>query len=281
MYKTASRWLSSTVGGNFYERLGVSQSATSADIKKAFFTLSKKYHPDVTGSNDAATKKFVALKEAYDTLKDDVKRRDYDSMLGGGYGYNRGNPFSHQQYGGPFPGGNPGQWQRWSNVRRDPSNGRQYTEEDFERIWREFQRKTQDPRHWQYDQTFREQRQRTWDEFSRKRDEAWRQRAEEYAKRYPSDNMYVKAFNVNWSKINKFLLVYTGVFFFVALIQTWMASDERQYRKPHKNAYNDSNMVPPPSAPLRQYVDGPPPPAPPPGHTADRPFGYPDNAPRG
>ena len=62
---------------DFYGELGVSRDASQADIKKAYFQMAKKYHPDVNKSPEAQ-EKFAKLSTAYETLSDENKRRIYD-----------------------------------------------------------------------------------------------------------------------------------------------------------------------------------------------------------
>lgn len=60
-----------------YEVLGVKSDATQSEIKKAFFQLAKKYHPDVNKEKDAQAR-YVKINEAYMTLSDENKRAIYD-----------------------------------------------------------------------------------------------------------------------------------------------------------------------------------------------------------
>ena len=62
---------------NYYDILGVKRDATDDDIKKAFRKLAAKYHPDAGG--DEA--KFKEVSEAYTTLSDKQKRKEYDQLL--------------------------------------------------------------------------------------------------------------------------------------------------------------------------------------------------------
>ena len=64
-------------GKNYYDVLGVKRDATQDDIKKAFRKLAAKYHPDAGGDE----KKFAEVSEAYTTLSDEKKRKEYDQML--------------------------------------------------------------------------------------------------------------------------------------------------------------------------------------------------------
>lgn len=62
---------------NFYDVLGVSRDASQDEIKKSFRKLAQKYHPDAGGDEN----KFKEISEAYETLSDPAKRKEYDQVL--------------------------------------------------------------------------------------------------------------------------------------------------------------------------------------------------------
>ncbi|KAL4272989.1 hypothetical protein GQ457_13G009620 [Hibiscus cannabinus] len=65
---------------DYYEILGVSKNSTRDEIKKAYHALAKKYHPDANKNNPSAKRKFQEITDAYETLQDSEKRREYDRM---------------------------------------------------------------------------------------------------------------------------------------------------------------------------------------------------------
>lgn len=65
---------------SFYNILGVPETASKDEIKKAYRSLSLKSHPDRNPNNPEAVSKFQKINEAYETLGDDQKREEYDMM---------------------------------------------------------------------------------------------------------------------------------------------------------------------------------------------------------
>ena len=116
---------------DFYDILGVSSKANENEIKKAYRSLSLKYHPD-RNQEPGSTQKFQEISDAYETLSDNSKRKAYDMQKQFG-GLDGNNPFGPFGPGGfPFPGGaafhmHPG--------GMPPGHGADHIEEIFEQFF--------------------------------------------------------------------------------------------------------------------------------------------------
>lgn len=67
------------MGKDYYETLGVSKDASPEEVKKAYRSLAKKYHPDVSKEpKEVAEAKFKEISEAYEVLSDPQKKETYD-----------------------------------------------------------------------------------------------------------------------------------------------------------------------------------------------------------
>jgi molecular chaperone DnaJ len=65
---------------DYYQLLGVPETASLDEIKKAFRRLAKQYHPDRNPDNPQAAERFKEINEAHDVLSDTTKRQHYDQL---------------------------------------------------------------------------------------------------------------------------------------------------------------------------------------------------------
>jgi molecular chaperone DnaJ len=111
---------------DYYEILGISNTASDADIKKAFRRLAMKYHPDRNPDDEEAEHRFKEAKEAFDVLSSAEKRAAYDqfghagvdqSVGGGGFGGSGfGDAFS-DIFGDIFGGGGRSRVRRGADLQ--------------------------------------------------------------------------------------------------------------------------------------------------------------------
>lgn len=87
-----------------YKALGVNKNASAAEIKKAYYGLAKKYHPD-TNKDATAKDRFADVQSAYEILSDPKKKEQFDQFGAAGFdpsGAPGGDPFGGA--GNPFAG---------------------------------------------------------------------------------------------------------------------------------------------------------------------------------
>ena len=95
------------VDKDYYADLGVTSSASDADIKKAYRKLARENHPDSHPGDAIREEKFKKVAEAYDVVGDPTRRKEYDEFkemlrVGGGF---RGGGQSFQDFSDIFGGG--------------------------------------------------------------------------------------------------------------------------------------------------------------------------------
>lgn len=137
------RWIAVGGGGglagkrDYYEVLGVSRGAAEADLKKAYRTLARKYHPDANPGDASAAERFKEISEAYAVLSDPQKRAQYDQFghagvgaaaggaggAPGGFGFGDFGGFGFEDIFEQFFGGAPGRGRARGPVRGNDLRG--------------------------------------------------------------------------------------------------------------------------------------------------------------
>src|SRR5579871_271642 len=89
---------------DYYKILGVGKNATEEQIKKAYRSLARKYHPDRNPGDKQAEAHFKEVQDAYDVLSDKTKRAQYDRFGHAGPQAGAGPGGFHWGGGGPGNG---------------------------------------------------------------------------------------------------------------------------------------------------------------------------------
>lgn len=97
------------MSNNLYDTLWINKTASAEEIKKAYRKQAMKYHPDKNKWDAAAEKKFKDINEAYQTLSDPGKKKQYDTFWSTKWN--------------PFGGGTGWQWSGWFGGFEDMFGG--------------------------------------------------------------------------------------------------------------------------------------------------------------
>ncbi|HUP75065.1 MAG TPA: molecular chaperone DnaJ [Acidimicrobiales bacterium] len=89
---------------NYYDVLGVAETATAKDITRAYRKLARQHHPDANPGDDKSEDRFKEISAAYDVLGDETKRKEYDEVrrlgpMAGGFGQPGGGGFRFEEGG--------------------------------------------------------------------------------------------------------------------------------------------------------------------------------------
>ncbi|XP_013395405.1 dnaJ homolog subfamily B member 9-like isoform X2 [Lingula anatina] len=116
-----------------YKTLGVSRTATPAQVKAAYYKNSKKYHPDLNKSRDAQ-RLFTEINSAYEVLGNPIKRKEYDKNLAFQSSFpgqsQQASPKNYQTAGGPSNRG-----RRTRGPTPIYRTGKDMSFEEYRRIW--------------------------------------------------------------------------------------------------------------------------------------------------
>ncbi|CAD5223906.1 unnamed protein product [Bursaphelenchus okinawaensis] len=259
---------------DYYEVLGVPKTATSREIKSAFYKLSKQYHPDVPGADSA---KFLEVKEAYDVLRDDNKRREYDTFghgnayHGQGQGYAGQNPFNQgfgQNYGGYQrvykTNIDPHEYERimremdrvFKNfgARTGPAGQstrfygfkREFNQQEFDRIWNEMRKNTNNRQGPIFDEIFKRARERADAFHQQQNDQRWQTHSNEKKDREHWNYYQFKVENyIDVAKAHRYFRAFTmfcvGTVFILISFRNYLK--EGRPNQDRSEVYDRQNIV--------------------------------------
>ena len=123
---------------DYYKVLGVSKTASAAEIKKAFRKLARKYHPDVNPGDHSAETKFKELNEANEVVGDPDTRRKYDQLGANWRQYENMSPGASGPFGGAGPfGAGPQGGVKWNVNAGGGPGGRTMSEDEVREMFGE------------------------------------------------------------------------------------------------------------------------------------------------
>ncbi|XP_013395398.1 dnaJ homolog subfamily B member 9 isoform X2 [Lingula anatina] len=121
-----------------YKTLGVSRTATPAQVKAAYYKNSKKYHPDLNKSRDAQ-RLFTEINSAYEVLGNPIKKKEYDKTLAYQSTFpgqsQQASPRNHQTAGGATFHGPSNRGRRTRGPTPIYRSGKDISYEEYRRIW--------------------------------------------------------------------------------------------------------------------------------------------------
>jgi DnaJ-class molecular chaperone len=135
-----------------YQVLGLQSSASAQDIKKAFYSKSKQFHPDAIGSKEESSDEFLRVNEAYQTLGDPKLRDAYDLQLtekrnhGSSANGNRFHNFDSQAYSEFYRKRRKSMEEQGFRPRPDPVHMYTYrsrvAQPNREKLWKKYEQMT-------------------------------------------------------------------------------------------------------------------------------------------
>ena len=161
---------------NYYGILGVSRNASQEEIKKAFYQMARKYHPDNNPSQDT-TEMMQRIALAYQTLSDESKKVVYDRVYDFKFRQQRGSFFSQTDYSQNTTKNKTGEENFWE-FYQEFFNARKYQQD----VWEERRKKHQQD--WEESQKQyqreREERQKQYQREREERQKQWEERQKQY-----------------------------------------------------------------------------------------------------